>query len=301
MNKHIFLDNLTTTIASLATGKNKFFARSVESLSFEELVKEIQINLPSIHSEGIFKTEAITPVGKLDSAFKVEQWLGSNFPTLIYHHGNNEKPFDFGKLAKNSFYKTIVLHKDSFKVNLIVVRAPFHDCSLKYYQEQMAYLSNFMAMIAVSVKMNECIIHKIREKSDAPIITAGISLGGWVTNLHRGIFNTSTAYAPIMAGTMLGELFIRSKYHRLASTLAQQHHNIVREKLNFNNIFSRINTPNVFPLLAKYDQYIEFNIQKDSYNGYPLKVMETGHVTGALNVSALRSHLVEAIQITQSD
>jgi len=301
MNKHIFLDNLTTVIAALLTGKNKFFARSMESPSFEELLNETRIEIPPIHSEGTFETEAITPVGKLDSAFKVEQWMGSNFPTLIYHHGNNERPFDFGKLAKNTFYKTIVLHKDSFNANLIVVRAPFHDCSLKQYQDQMTQLSNFMTMISVSVKMNECIIQKIREKSDTPIITAGISLGGWVSNLHRAIFNTSTAYAPIMAGTMLGELFIRSKYSRLASPLALQHHELLREKLNFNNLFSRIEAPNVFPLLAKHDQYIEFDVQKNSYNGYSLKVMETGHVTGALNVNALRSHLLEVIQISQSD
>jgi hypothetical protein len=299
MNKHIFLDNLTTAIAALLTGKNKFFDRSIESPSFEELLKEIQIKIPSIHSEGVIKTWAITPLGKLDSAFKVEQWLGSNFPTLIYHHGNNERPFDYEKLAKNTFYKTIVLHKDSFNANLIVVRAPFHDCSLKYYQEKMTQLSNFMAMIAVSVKMNECIIQKIREKSNAPVITAGISLGGWVSNLHRGIYNTSTAYAPIMAGTMLGELFIRSKYSRLTSLLALQHHENLREKLNFSNMFSRINTPNVFPLLAKHDQYIEFDIQKESYHGYPLKVIENGHVTGALNVSAIRSHLMNILEKVQ--
>jgi hypothetical protein len=301
MNKHIFLDNLTATIAALATGKNKFFARSVESPSFEELVKGIQIKTPSINSEGTFKTEAVTPVGNLDSAFKVEQWLGNNFPTLIYHHGNNEKPFNYGNLAKNTFYKTIVLQKESFKANLIVVRAPFHDCSLKYYQKQMAYLSNFMAMIAVSVKMNECIIQKLREKSNAPVITAGISLGGWVTNLHRAICNTSTVYAPLMAGSMLGELFIRSKYHRLSSPLALKNSGILREKLNFNNLFSSINTPNIFPLLAKYDQYIEFEVQKESYNGFPLKVVDNGHVTGALNVSALRSHILDVIQIAQSN
>ncbi len=300
MNKHIFLDNLTTTIAALASGKNKFFARSMESPSFEELIKGSQIKIPSIHSEGTFKTETVTPVGKLDSAFKVEQWIGNNFPTLIYHHGNNERPFDYGKLAKNSFYKTIVLHRDLFKANLIVVRAPFHDCSLKYYQKQMAHLSNFMAMIAVSVKMNECIIQKLREGSNAPVITTGISLGGWITNLHRAICNTSTVYAPLMAGTMLGELFIRSKYRQLTSPMALKHAGILREKLNFNKPFSRINTPNVFPLLAKYDQYIEFDVQKDSYDGCPLKVLENGHLTGALNVNAMKSHILEVLEKVQN-
>jgi hypothetical protein len=300
MNKHIFFDRLTTAIASLATGKNKFFANSMESLSFEELVKDTQINLPAIQSEGTYITEAITPAGKFEAAFKVEQWLGSEFPTIIYHHGNNERPFDFGKMAKNTFYKILVLQKEFIKANLIVVRAPFHDCSLKHYQAQMTKLSNFMSMIAVSVKMNECIIQKLKEKSNAPVVTTGISLGGWVTNLHRAIFNTSVAYAPLMAGTLLGELFIRSKYRPLTSSLALQKDEELREKLNFDDLFNKITSHNIFPLLAKYDQYIEFDIQKDSYNGYELNTIVNGHVTGALNVRALRSHIMDVLEKVQA-
>jgi hypothetical protein len=296
MNKHIFFDRLTTGIAALATGRNKFFACSLNSPSFEELVKETLISMPLIQSEGTHETEAITPVGKFDTAFKIEQWLGSDFPTMIYHHGNNERPFDYGMMAKNSFYKTIVMHKKSIKANLMVVRAPFHNVSLQTYQDKMTQLSNFMVMIAVSVKMNESIIQMLRKTSDAPVITTGISLGGWVTNLHRSIYNSSKAYAPIMAGTMLGELFIRSKYRRLTSSLALENTEIIREKLNFNTLFSLIHTPNIYPLLARFDQYIEFEVQKDSYNGYPLKVIDNGHVTGALNTKALRAHILKVME-----
>jgi hypothetical protein len=61
----------------MATGKNKFFANSLESLSFIELADDTQIKMPSIQSEGTYITEAITSAGKFDTAFKVEQWLVS--------------------------------------------------------------------------------------------------------------------------------------------------------------------------------------------------------------------------------
>ena len=56
-----------------------------------------------INAEGTFEVRAVTPAGILDPAFKVEKWLGTGHPTIIYHHGNNERPFDYGKAAKTPF------------------------------------------------------------------------------------------------------------------------------------------------------------------------------------------------------
>ena len=51
---------------------------------------------------------------------------------------------------------------------------------------------------------------------------------------------------------------------------------------------------NLFPLLGKYDQFIDYNVQKESYKGYPLKAMECGHVTGALSTKILKEHILES-------
>jgi len=81
--------------------------------------------------------KAQTPVGELDSAFLIAHWSGYEYPTIIFHHGNNERPFDFKKSAKNTFYHALASQKDTIeKPNLIVVRPPFHNCKLKYYQEK---------------------------------------------------------------------------------------------------------------------------------------------------------------------
>lgn len=295
MNKHVFFDNLTASVGAMVAGKKKFFANSLQSLTFEEQVEAVELEFPKIAGEGVYEVRARTKAGDLDPAFCVAQWKGPDFPTIIYNHGNNERPFEFKKSAKNTFYNIFINTKDTIEANLIVVRAPFHNSSLKQYQNTMVDLGNFTAMIATSVKLNEELVKEIRKNSAAPVIISGISLGGWVTNIHRAIYNTSTAYAPLMAGTYLGELFIKSKYRKMASDIALHNPQEIRRVLNFDDVFNRRDTQNLFPLLSKYDQFIEYDIQKDSYNGYPLKTIECGHVTGAINSSELRNHILSVL------
>ena len=155
MNKHIFYDNLTAGIGALVTGKKKFFANSFQSSGFGENIQNTKISIPEITQQGTFEITAKTAAGNLDPAFQVVQWSGNNFPTIIYHHGNNERPFDFRKTAKNTFYQIFINTKEEIQANLIVVRAPFHNYSLKVYQNKMTDLENFVAMIATSVKLND--------------------------------------------------------------------------------------------------------------------------------------------------
>ena len=297
MNKHIFLDNLTASIGALVSGRRKFFAEDTDSMSFEELIRSIELSVPEFNSEGTFKVIAKSRIaGELDPAFRVEKWLGSDHPSIIYHHGNNERPFDYRKIAKNSFRDIFVKARDKFDANLIAIRAPFHNGSLKEYQQKLLQLTNFMAMISASVKLNEAIIQKLREISDGPVITCGISLGGWAVNLHRSYYNSSTAYVPLLSGAYLGELFLKSKYRKLVSKLVFQQPERIRQLLNFQEDFKDVMATNVYPLLAIHDQYIEYDVQKKSYEGYPVRTIENGHITGSLNTLALRDHILEVLQ-----
>lgn len=304
MNKHIFIDNLTASIGAMVAGKNKFFANSINSESFEETINGIKLIIPKIDPEVIFEIPAKSLVDLLDPALYVAKWKGKNYPTIIYHHGNNERPFNFRKTAKNTFYNIFLKSQSVFEANLIVVRAPFHNCKLRHYQEKMTEMRNFVAMISTSVKLNEALIQYLRSESNAPVITAGISLGGWVTNLHRGLYNTSTAYAPLMAGSFLGELFLRSKYSKIVSDVALNKPEEIRKVLNFDEVFKSRNTQNIFPLLSRFDQFIEYNVQLDSYNSYnsyPLNTIECGHVTGALSTKLLKEHILEVLNHSKSE
>jgi hypothetical protein len=299
MNKHVFLDNFSATIGTMISGKMKFFSESIESESFNDHIKSVKISIPEINVEGTYETEARTIVGKLDPAFRIEKWLGYDYPTIIYHHGNNERPFDYRKSAKNTFLNIFIKAKDKFRCNLIVIRSPFHNGSLKAYQLKVTRLNNFMSMLSVSAVLTESIIKEIRTKSAAPVVTCGISLGGWITNLHRCIFNSSSAYIPLMAGTFLGELFLESKYRRLTSDLALLNPEKIRQLLNFNTLFDKITDKNVYPVLAVYDQFILFKTQKNSYLKHPVKSFEAGHVTGALSAGYFRKHILATLRVIQ--
>lgn len=294
MNKHIFLDNLTARIGALAAGKKKFFSQSIDSKPFEKQVETIEIQIPGINGEGTFELEAVTADGPVGIAFRVEKWMGAEYPTLIYHHGNNERPFDYSKNAKNTFRHIFVSAKESFNLNLVVVRAPFHDISLKQYQEKITDLENFMTMIAASVKLNEELIRAL--PADQEVYTCGISLGGWVTNLHRSLYNSSSAYIPMLAGSYLGELFLQSAYRRLTGSLALENDARIRELLNFDSAFSAVKTRNIYPLLARYDRFIEYHVQRESYNGYEVKTLEAGHVTAAISANELRAHILDVLE-----
>lgn len=297
MNKHVFLDTFTTTMGRLIREKKKFFANSTKSPSFKEHLQMLQITLlPQIDKEEIYQASLEAEGKPIDLAFKVEKWIDYDHPTLIYHHGNNERPFDYSKKSKNTFRSIFVNARDEFDINLIVVRAPFHSLSLRKYQQSMTDLSNFMMMISASVKLNESLILHIKKKNDAPIITCGISLGGWSTNLHRSFFNSSTLYIPLLAGAFLGDLFVRSKYRNFVSKNALQNSEKIQHLMNFNDVFQKVTSQNVFPLLARHDQFVRYDIEKMCYQNYPLSFLESGHVTGSLNSKELRDHIKNVLK-----
>jgi len=295
MNKHILFDKLTVSIASATLGKNRFFSESLESESFMEHIEGTFLQVPEL-KEGIYETEAMSKTGSLDPAYYVYQWKGNDYPTIIYHHGNNERPFEFSRFAKNSFKTIFVDPREPIGANLIAVRAPFHNSPLKEYQKKIRHLSNFVAMLAASVRLIEAIIAELRKNSDATIILSGISLGGWVTNLHRSFFNTADLYIPLLAGAALDHLFTDSIYRKMGGELARRNPQTIKTTLNFEDEFKKIKENNVFPLLGKYDQYIQYARQKESYPHNDVKSLNTGHVTSFLAGSELKKHILAIIR-----
>lgn len=117
-----------------------------------------------------------------------------------------------------------------------------------------------------------------------------------MTNLHRSFYNTANAYIPLLAGTFLGELFLKSSYSKLAAPAAHENPQTIRRLLNFSEDFAKVTDRNVFPLLGLYDQFIEYDVQKESYNGHQIQTLKKGHVTAALDSAGLREHIRQSIR-----
>lgn len=295
VNKHIRNDEMTAKVSRAFFRKKGFFRESTTGPSFEEHVAACKVDVPPIGEEGVHMLSAETLVGPLATAFEVARWRGSDHPTVIYHHGNNERPFDRSRWAKNTFRK-IFLQDDSFEANLIVVRAPFHDGSLKEYLVRIGRISDFMAMVSVSVVVTEAIIKDLRRSGNKSILVSGISLGGWVTNLHHALFSTADLYVPMLAGTHLGHVFTESSYSKLTSPQGMRDKDAVNALLDFHDVYTRGGDHRSRPLLAIHDRFIDYDVQSASYQGIDVNVAERGHVTATLDDKLLRRHLLESLR-----
>lgn len=289
---HKFLDKYSVVMAAIVLKNSKWFRESVESPSFEKHIINIKLSMPVINGEGYYEVKADSLVGNLDPAFHVVKWLGPKYPTIIYHHGNNESPFNYGIGSKNTFKSIFLSKKDMFEANLISIRAPFHKQGLKSYLNMMSKLSNFTAMLSVSVEMVDALVNVLKSKGCNRVIMVGMSLGGWVTNLHRSFYNSVDAYVPIFAGAALDEVFTTSFYKKLAGQLVAEKSDTVRKVLNFENEFKKVSDNNISPLLARFDQIIEYERQKQCYGEHHIEVVNKGHITGAIATKELRNHIL---------
>ena len=247
------------------------------------------MKLPEIIQEGQYEVEAETLIGVLNPAFRITQLKGKEYPIIIYHHGSGENPYD------RSFNSIFPVKKMDIPANLIVIRAPFNR-STKEYMTSIKDLANFVAMLSVSVKLIEQLISYCRERGTSCIVVSGISLGGWVTNLHHTYYNSADIYKPLMAGAELAEVFLNSVYKKLTAPLAKENPNQVRKILNFDDDFAKVDNSNVFPLLGRYDQIIKFERQKQCYDEHLITVLEKGHITGALTYEKSRQHIIENLE-----
>lgn len=298
---HELVDIGTVRASALLLRDSKFFARSLDSRPLVEVANESEAGVDGLRSAGEQTVPVDTPMGTFEAAYMPWQWRGPDYPTLIYHHGSGERPFDFGRFSSNSFRRVVAAADEAIPANVVVVRAPFHDGSNTEYARAMGDLENFVGMLAASVALIDALATRATDRTSSPVLASGISLGGWAVNLHRACFDTVDRYAPIFAGDALGEMFVSSVYRKMIAGPAQRRPEHLREVLDFTEEFRAVGAANCAPLLARYDRIIEYDRQRPAYAGTPLSVLDTGHVTGSLATDRLRNHILRVLSARDTD
>jgi hypothetical protein len=278
-----------------------FFARSLDSRPLVEVATGSEASVDDLSRAGERTVTVDTPIGAFEAAYLPWQWRGPDYPTLIYHHGSGERPFDFGRFSSNSFRRLFVASDETVPANLVAVRAPFHDGSNMDYARAMGDLENFVGMLAASAGLIEALATRASERTSRPVLASGISLGGWAVNLHRACFGTIDRYVPLFAGTALGEMFASSAYRKMTAGAARRRPNYLREVLDFEDEFTAVEADDCAPLLARYDRIIEYDRQRPSYEGIPLSVLDKGHVTGSLATDRLHEHVLRVLSTCDPD
>lgn len=294
MNRHEILDVATVSASALLVRNNGFFSRSLEGPPIDEAVRNTECTVGDLQPDTVEEITATGPAGEFQAGYLVHHWEGSDVPTLLYHHGSGENPFNVGRFSSNSFRRIFSPGTD-FDANLIALRAPFHDRSSREYIRAMGELENFVGMLATSTALVQALTERLRDEGCSEIQASGISLGGWAVNLHRAYYGSLNRYVPIFAGARLGDLFVSSIYRKLTADSVQKNPDIVTATLDFEADFVSVEDDNCEPLLARYDRIVEFESQRPCYVGLDLEVLEKGHVTGSLATDALRNHVQRSL------
>ena len=289
MDIHGLIDSASISLGSLFI--NKYFREDLSGRPLEEHLDSLEVKLPEMSPgdmEGDYQVKASTLVGELDALFRIAQWKGKEFNTIIYHHGASETPFDFG------FKKIFPVKKQEIEANLILIRAPFHS-SRKEYSENIVTMDNFLAMIATSVNLIEALILYLKGEKCQDIIISGTSLGGYVSNFHHIFYDSADKYMPIMAGANFYDTLFESIYSRGVVETSLEEKEQLEKLLDLSDKFLECDSGNVFPLLAKNDRIVRYNVQKKSLEGCQIATFDKGHVTGAVAGDIIRNHIFSNI------
>ncbi len=287
MGLYEFVDNLSMSIGSTLIRK-KYFSKEVESRKIKDWFNYVKLEIPEINGEGYYPIKVQYDGVTNEAAFRIEQWKGIQYPTIIYHHGAAEGGYDY------SFNRTLAKNKSNIKANLIAIQALFNHNN-KEFLESISCLSNYTLMVAASTLIVENLTNQIRRISNNKIIVTGTSLGGFVTNLHFAYYNTADYYKPLLSGARIGDVFINSAYSKVTSANGKMNPDKLRYALNFEDDIRKMEQKNLFPLMAKHDQIIKYDLQSLDFNPRQVSLIPFGHATGATKFKLLRQHILKGI------
>jgi hypothetical protein len=283
MNIHTLADRLITYIGGFYGDGFKYFREDTESSHISQVIRETEVDFVPPEEQGEYHIPARRREFEGSARYKIVQWAGDSAETLIYHHGSGETNYG-ARIQK------IAAGLSGPAKNIIAVSVPFNT-TMKEYLYGVGSLARWTFMQASSVRLTEELTSWFREKGSPRIVCSGVSLGGFITNLHFSYYGTCDAYKPIFAGAAPDHLFTGTVYRRLLARPAMAAGERIREALNFEEDFSARDTTHVYSCMARFDQYIHFERQAGIYLGENMRILDRGHVTGAVSYRQLRYHL----------
>lgn len=207
-------------------------------------------------------------------------------PTLIYHHGAGDtKPLkDLNIVFGKKFYQDF---------NTFVIQAQYHTSKREYLEQSIDSFLHHQETFAGSVLAYEEIIRYHRNRSKAPVIATGVSMGGIVSSLHAFYYGTANYYFPMVAYPNAGEIFLGQEYRTAVSDWETKRQNRSYTDSFRIETFDPILKTKVFPILGRHDKVVPFD-QSFSFwtnNGFNVKVLPYGHFAPGFAAPAIRRYI----------
>ncbi|MFO7729153.1 MAG: hypothetical protein R6V86_00160 [Spirochaetia bacterium] len=301
MNVHAVADRLVAAAGGIYGDKMKFFREGCESPHISTIIRNLEMGFTSpagaqqpnnggrehgAPASGDYRVPVRYGEIEATARYRLLQWAGPGARSIIYHHGSGETKY------AARIRKIAAAMEGAESVNIIAVSVPFNS-SMKEYLYGVGRLDRFAFMLASSVRLTEEIVGYLKSLGVERIDCAGMSLGGWITNLHHSYYNSCSEYLPIFAGAAPDHLFSGTVYSKMMADAVRSPENLRRitEALNFEQDFAQQSNENVHPCMARYDQFIHFDRQAGIYRPEQIRILERGHVTGAAALSEMARHL----------
>lgn len=292
---HTIIDDIGAVLGGLVYRKNQLFNESLDAMKLGEAIRDTKLSVNGFDSNDWVTATSKNPMGEYQSSYLVHQWKGFDYPTLLFVHGSGEQPYDFRKNASNTFNK-IFTDDFSLEANLILLMAPFHESSQNDYIKALGRMDNYVGMLATTTALIDALALALSENKNPKILAIGISLGGWVVNLHRAYFNRHIDhYIPMIAAARLDQVFTTSIYRKIVAENALENSELLKDLLDFEEDFISATGDNCTPLLARYDRLVEYEVQKSAYERMPLTVIDKGHFLGMTAIGSFRKQIQEAM------
>lgn len=278
-----FFVNIGSTFAPTA------FRDGIETPPIDAHIEATSIELPHLGPDSTYAIPVAGLVEVPPAQLRVGSQIRDGRPTVIYHHGIGEHPFDA------SFDRILRPDEPALDANLIAIGAPFHG-SLERYHQGLASLGRTVALQAASVALIEAVRDQLEQRLGGPTVVTGTSLGGFVTNLHHIHFGTADRYVPMLAGLAEDDVFLDSPFRLGVDRSARAAGDYLADRLNFSGAFADCDPEGVHPLLARQDRIVRYDVQAASYNGRPIATLDSGHLTGTTMATRLRCHLKQFVE-----
>jgi hypothetical protein len=284
MNRHALLDTIFLAVIRRVTRRH--FHESLQSAPFHEHLAVARAKIAPLSGGVVSDATVRTLVGDLPAGVRVLRWEGTGTPTLIWHHGGGELPFD-------RTISRVFPNGEPVGVNLLAVRSPFHE-SRRILMKSLARVENWAAMVASGVALTEALLAD-DEVMAGPTAVAGYSLGGFVTNLHHVHHDTANLYVPLAAGSAMGQAMMDSV---LGGRCTEAEEATVRALFDFPGDFAAGVGTKVLPALGRYDRINRVEHHRPAYGTGPVAVWELGHLTavGRRGIPRIRAHLLDGLE-----
>jgi hypothetical protein len=281
----------------LATLSHKYFYKTdpqTQVENFEQLRTLISYDFKEINPQEwhlSLKFQGQTRVTKLF----LHTPLDTDAPALIFHHGASQTNY---MTALNYLY----LRNQNVPLNVFSIKAAHHESKQDFLGNCVDSFLNWQLTLWGSILAVEEYVKLMKNKNCSKVIIGGSSMGGIVATMHMLLFNSADLYLPINAYPNIGKIFLSRAYKYAVDRYQQRAENSdYPEAFALEHLLRDDMKEKAFPILARFDEYIDYAEATRFWRGFEVKTFDVGHMSTMFMAPEIRKYHWQKIVLSSKD